>query len=80
MKGDSSAPAVIGLEYQKSQEDLSLRLPGSKSFSNRALIVAALCEGESILENLSESDDTLVLIDMLRSLDGPLRVTTSRSK
>ena len=33
-------------------------VPGSKSVTNRALILAALAEGTSILENVLESDDT----------------------
>ena len=35
-----------------------VRLPGSKSLSNRALLIAALCEGETTVENLLASDDT----------------------
>jgi 3-phosphoshikimate 1-carboxyvinyltransferase len=33
-------------------------VPGSKSLTNRALVLAALAEGTSILENVLESDDT----------------------
>lgn len=34
------------------------RVPGSKSITNRALVLAALAEGTSVLENVLESDDT----------------------
>ncbi|MGI4860186.1 MAG: 3-phosphoshikimate 1-carboxyvinyltransferase, partial [Janthinobacterium lividum] len=34
----------------------TLALPGSKSISNRVLLMAALAEGETRLENLLESD------------------------
>lgn len=34
------------------------RVPGSKSITNRALLLAALAEGVSVLENALESDDT----------------------
>jgi len=34
------------------------RIPGSKSYTNRALICAALAEGESTLENVISCDDT----------------------
>ncbi len=34
------------------------RVPGSKSITNRALVLAALAEGTSVLENVLTSDDT----------------------
>ncbi|MGI4858948.1 MAG: 3-phosphoshikimate 1-carboxyvinyltransferase [Janthinobacterium lividum] len=46
----------------------TLALPGSKSISNRVLLMAALAEGETRLENLLESDDTRVMLDALRLL------------
>jgi 3-phosphoshikimate 1-carboxyvinyltransferase len=45
-----------------------VRLPGSKSMSNRALLLAALAEGDTRLEGLLEADDTRVMIAALRSL------------
>jgi 3-phosphoshikimate 1-carboxyvinyltransferase len=38
--------------------DLIWHVPGSKSLTNRALVLAALAEGESRLEGVLESDDT----------------------
>ena len=35
-----------------------IRLPGSKSITNRAFLIAALAEGETRLHNLLKSDDT----------------------
>lgn len=46
----------------------TIRPPGSKSLSNRALIVAALAEGSSTLTGVLESQDTRVMIDSLRRL------------
>lgn len=43
-------------------------LPGSKSISNRALLLAALAEGESLLEGVLDSDDTRVMLAALRQL------------
>ena len=37
---------------------LTWRVPGSKSITNRALILAALADGESELRGVLESDDT----------------------
>lgn len=43
-------------------------LPGSKSISNRVLLLAALCEGTTRVHDLLDSDDTRVMLDALRSL------------
>jgi 3-phosphoshikimate 1-carboxyvinyltransferase len=46
----------------------TLRLPGSKSISNRTLLLAALAEGTTRVSGLLDSDDTRVMLDALRSL------------
>ena len=46
----------------------SLRLPGSKSVSTRALLLAALAQGRTTLTGLLESDDTRVMRDALAKL------------
>jgi 3-phosphoshikimate 1-carboxyvinyltransferase len=46
----------------------TVRLPGSKSISNRVLLLAALCEGTTVLHDLLDSDDTRVMLDALRAL------------
>jgi len=43
-------------------------LPGSKSLSNRYLLLAALCSGVTELHGLLESDDTAVMLDSLEHL------------
>ncbi len=45
-----------------------VRLPGSKSISNRALLLAALAEGTTELTGLLDADDTRVMIAALRAL------------
>jgi 3-phosphoshikimate 1-carboxyvinyltransferase len=45
-----------------------VRLPGSKSISNRTLLQAALAEGTTTILDLLASDDTLVMLGALRSL------------
>lgn len=45
-----------------------IRPPGSKSLTNRALILAALAEGPSHLSGVLDSRDTQVMIDSLRRL------------
>jgi 3-phosphoshikimate 1-carboxyvinyltransferase len=46
----------------------SILLPGSKSISNRVLLLAALCEGTTTVLDLLDSDDTRVMLDALRAL------------
>lgn len=43
-------------------------VPGSKSITNRALVLAALAEGTSVVENVLESDDTRHMRACLREL------------
>jgi 3-phosphoshikimate 1-carboxyvinyltransferase len=45
-----------------------VRLPGSKSISNRALLLAAMADGPTVLTRLLDADDTRVMIDALRAL------------
>ena len=45
-----------------------IRLPGSKSISLRALLLAALAEGTTRLEGVLESEDTQVMFDALEKL------------
>jgi 3-phosphoshikimate 1-carboxyvinyltransferase len=51
----------------------SVTPPGSKSLTNRALIIAALAEGESTLSNVLFADDTAVMIEGLRALGFKLK-------
>ncbi|GAB1387653.1 hypothetical protein MASR1M59_28010 [Melaminivora sp.] len=61
----------------------SVQLPGSKSISNRVLLLAALSSGCTEVHDLLDSDDTRVMLAALRALGcgvqnsatGPLRIT-----
>lgn len=46
----------------------TVRLPGSKSISNRTLLLAALADGETRVRDVLDSDDTRHMIDALRAL------------
>ena len=46
----------------------TVKLPGSKSISNRVLLLAALASGETRLHDLLDSEDTRVMLDALRTL------------
>ena len=45
-----------------------IRLPGSKSLSNRALLLSALAQGTTDITGLLDSDDTRVMVESLRRL------------
>ena len=61
----------------------TVRLPGSKSLSNRILLLAALAEGETEVRDLLKSDDTDRMLDALKLLgiavtpagEGAIKVT-----
>jgi 3-phosphoshikimate 1-carboxyvinyltransferase len=46
----------------------TVRLPGSKSISNRVLLLAGLSEGQTHVRDLLDSDDTRVMLDALSQL------------
>jgi len=48
--------------------DGEINLPGSKSLSNRALLLAALAEGTTTLTNLLDSDDIRHMLNALKKL------------
>lgn len=61
--------------------DVTLRPPGSKSLTNRALLIAALAEGESILyEPLLEAEDARAMIDCLNHLGVAIERTTHEGR
>ncbi len=51
----------------------TVRLPGSKSLSNRVLLLAMLAEGTTRIENLLDSDDVRRMVEALHTLQIPLR-------
>jgi 3-phosphoshikimate 1-carboxyvinyltransferase len=51
-------PAVHMIEPLTRPPDCEVRVPGSKSLTNRALLIAALADGVSTLEGTLASDDT----------------------
>jgi len=59
----------IQLYKQKSNINLEIQLPSSKSISNRALILNALAYSPYDIQNLSDCDDTRVTVRALDSND-----------
>jgi 3-phosphoshikimate 1-carboxyvinyltransferase len=59
---------AVKLSPQKNKLDHGITIPGSKSFTNRALIMAALADGTSTLTGILRSDDSYWCIEALRML------------
>jgi 3-phosphoshikimate 1-carboxyvinyltransferase len=61
-------PPEIALDPLPHPLRARVRVPGSKSLTNRALVVAALARGASVLRGALDSDDTRVMVDSLGRL------------
>jgi len=59
---------ILELIPPKKKINGEVQIGGSKSYTNRALILAALAQGKSILSSVSLSEDSIVLIRALRHL------------
>ena len=59
---------------------LNINVPGSKSLTHRALIVAALAEGESLLKNLLLAEDTLLTISALKQMGIKIETLNNTAK
>ena len=58
-----------------SQVTGSIKLPGSKSISNRTLLLAAFSNGVTHIRDLLASDDTARMLEALEKLSIPLEKT-----
>ncbi|KAI9876750.1 MAG: 3-dehydroquinate dehydratase (3-dehydroquinase), partial [Pleopsidium flavum] len=64
------SPSVVVSPGVPKSLKISCTPPGSKSISNRALVLAALGSGTCRIKNLLHSDDTEVMLTALAKLDG----------
>ncbi|ECF7066890.1 3-phosphoshikimate 1-carboxyvinyltransferase [Salmonella enterica subsp. enterica] len=60
--------------------DGAINLPGSKSVSNRALLLAALACGKTVLTNLLDSDDVRHMLNALSALGINYTLSADRSR
>ena len=58
----------------------TVRLPGSKSISNRVLLLAGLSAGSTVVHDLLDSDDTRVMLDALRALGCTVESDAERTR
>ncbi len=55
-------------------------VPGSKSITNRALLIAAMAEERSVIENVLFSDDTLRMLEVLKQLGFQIAIEESEKR
>lgn len=58
----------------------TVNLPGSKSVSNRALLLAALARGTTVLTNLLDSDDVRHMLNALSALGVQYTLSADRTR
>jgi hypothetical protein len=68
--GDSTADTLTVTPIKSL--DGTVTLPGSKSLSNRCLLLAALSEGNTRVDNLLESDDIRYMLEALDQMKVPV--------
>ena len=67
-------PDLIEIVPLSAAPEVEITVPGSKSITNRALILAALAEGEVTLEGALWSEDTQVMVEALQKLGYSIEV------
>ncbi len=72
--------AVLKIAPLRQPPDACVRVPGSKSITNRALLLAALAEGESAVRGALFSDDTAVMAESLRRLGVEVRADAAAER
>jgi pentafunctional AROM polypeptide len=73
----SLALADAGSHASGSGSMIRMRTPGSKSLSNRALLLAGMAAGTTRLTGLLDSDDTQVMVACMRALGASVAVSAS---
>jgi len=59
---------IIKLGKLKSCFDVQMEIPGSKSITNRAILIASISDRKVILKNVLESEDTFYMKNAMKSL------------
>src|SRR6266545_4333959 len=69
-----SLPSFIEIVPLTQPVHAEITVPGSKSITNRALILAALADGETTLQGALWSEDTQVMVEALRTLGFEVKI------
>ena len=59
---------MIEVKQNDIKKNIEIKVPGSKSYTHRMLIAAALSDGVSVLDNCLRSEDTLLTQKTLMKL------------
>src|SRR6184192_2689580 len=73
-------PASIEIVPLTSPVKAEITVPGSKSITNRVLVLAALADGETVISGALWSEDTQVMVDCLQDLGFMVNVATDPSE
>ncbi|HNQ88238.1 MAG TPA: 3-phosphoshikimate 1-carboxyvinyltransferase [Verrucomicrobiota bacterium] len=74
MERPSPLPSLIEILPLEAPVCAEVTVPGSKSLTNRALVLAALAEGTTVLDAALWSEDTQIMVAALRQLGIDIRV------
>src|SRR5437867_2583990 len=69
-------PDILEIKPLAKPPDCTITVPGSKSITNRALILAALSDKRCTLRGALWADDTRVMVDSLQKLGFEVKVST----
>ncbi len=75
-----SLPEIIEIVPLSTEAPVEISVPGSKSITNRALIMAALSKGRVTLRGALWSEDTQVMTDALRQLGFEITVADDENE
>src|SRR3954467_4267525 len=67
-------PELIIILPPSNPAPVRVTVPGSKSITNRALVLAALAEGQTVLRGALWSEDTEIMVSALRVLGFDVRM------
>ena len=75
-----SLPDLIEIVPLDKAVRAEITVPGSKSITNRALILAALADGETTLQGALWSEDTQVMVEALKKLGFEVKVQSDQEE
>jgi 3-phosphoshikimate 1-carboxyvinyltransferase len=72
-------PTTLTVEPLSGALDAVVRVPGSKSITNRALLCAALAQGQSVLSGALLADDSFAMVGAIRGLGATVHLDEQTS-
>ncbi len=65
---------IYVVKQYKNKKEINISVPGSKSITNRALMLAAISNGICVVNNILFSDDSRAFLDCLNSIGFELKI------